>query len=174
MLWRLSLQRRGIQKWMSATIGKSRKCSPRNWRNLARFSFFFFFLILVLSWLFEGIDGSNLAENLSVSCQFWDWPIKEPYLAGRYGKSWVGVKGTGKIFEDNVLWVPPPPVSCMITNEIPISGQCFDDGLVGGCSGGGPGVLCFWPWGCCSCKATTLMDFCLWPCGLFLTERQFR
>lgn len=36
------------------------------------------------------------------------------------------------------------PVSCMITNEIPISGPVFDDVLVGECSWGGPDVLFFW------------------------------
>lgn len=56
------------------------------------------------------------------------------------------------------------PMSCLIANETPISGTVFYDGPAGG---GGPGVLGFWPWSCCSCQAINLFDFCLQSYGLF-------
>lgn len=47
-----------------------------------------------------------------------------------------------------------------------ILSKCFDDWPLGGCKEGGPGLLGFWAWSCCSCKATSLVDFCLKSCGL--------
>ena len=136
--------------------------STRIWQG------FLLILILVSPWLFKGIIGSSLLENPSESCQLWEGLIWGLSFEVGYGGIRVGVKEFDKIFEDKLF--SSVPVNCK-WDRFP--GQCFDDGPLGKCNEGGTGVLAFWPWSLCSCKATNLVDFGLGSCSLFRVERQF-